>query len=103
MSKFTRKPLEDDDITERLRAHTSHIPLVVPQPPMPPAAQQTRQRAPKTVQVNFNASEAMARIIAEEAAKMGSTRRYFAQLMKAQGHPIPDADLNPLMNRRRWD
>ena len=99
MSGFKRKPLEDDDITERLRAHTAHIP-----PAIPSARQeQGRARAPKTVQVNFNASEAMAKIIAHEAAKVGSTRKLFAKLLKDAGHNIPEADLNPLMNKRRWE
>lgn len=101
MSGFKRKPLEEDDITEKLRAHTAHIPTAVPSPPA--TAGQGRERAPKTVQVNFNASEAMARIIAQEAAKVGSTRKLFAKLLKDAGHQIPEADINPLMNKRRWD
>ena len=28
--------------------------------------------------------------------------RYIAQLANA-GHDIPEADLNPMMNKRRWD
>jgi len=45
----------------------------------------------------------MARIVAQEAAKLGSTRKLFAKLLKDAGHDIPEADLNPLMNKRRWD
>lgn len=100
MNGFKRKPLEEDDITERLRAHTSHIPSTTGQ--IQPIGQ-GRGRAPKTVQVNFNASETMAKIIAQEAAKLGSTRRLFAKLLKDSGHDIPEADLNPMMNKRRWD
>lgn len=55
------------------------------------------------VQINFNASEAMARIVAQEAAKLGSTRRLFAKLLRDAGHDVPEADLNPMMNKRRWD
>ncbi len=99
MSGFKRKPLEDD-ITEALRAHTAHIPTTTGQ--VQPIGQ-GRGRAPKTVQINFNASEAMARVVAQEAAKLGSTRRLFAKLLKDAGHDIPDADLNPMMNKRRWD
>jgi hypothetical protein len=93
MSEFKRKPLADD-LTAALRAHTSAIPSAV--------VAQGRGRAPKTVQVNFNASEAFARLIAEEAAKAGGTRRMLARLMQAAGHAVPEADLNPPDNRRRW-
>jgi hypothetical protein len=100
MSGFKRKPLEDD-ITEALRAHTAHIPTTTGH--MPDVVGQGRGKAPKTVQINFNASEAMARIVAQEAAKLGSTRRLFAKLLRDAGHDIPEADLNPMMNKRRWD
>jgi hypothetical protein len=45
----------------------------------------------------------MARIVAQEAARLGSTRRLFAKLLRDAGHDIPDADVNPAMNKRRWD
>lgn len=99
MSGFKRKPLEDD-ITEALRAHTAHIPPTTGQ--VQPIGQ-GKGKAPRTVQINFNASEAMARIVAQEAAKLGSTRRLFAKLLRDAGHDIPDADLNPMVNKRRWD
>jgi hypothetical protein len=101
VSGFKRKPLEADSITEALRAHTAHIPSTTGQPAS--GAGQGKERAPRTVQINFNASEAMARIVAQEAAKLGSTRKLFAKLLKDAGHDIPEADLNPLMNKRRWD
>ncbi len=100
MSAFKRKPLERDDITEALRAHTAHIPAATGQ--VQPIGQ-GKGKAPRTVQINFNASEAMARIVSQEAAKLGSTRRLFAKLLRDAGHDIPDADLNPLVNKRRWD
>jgi hypothetical protein len=99
MSGFKRKPLEDD-ITEKLRAHTAHIPATTGQ--LQPTGQ-GRGKAPKTVQINFNASESMARVVAQEAAKLGSTRRLFAKLLRDAGHDIPEADLNPMVNKRRWD
>ena len=100
MSGFKRKPLEDDNITERLRAHTAHIPSTTgPVQSIAPV----RGKAPRTVQINFNASEAMARVVAQEAAKLGSTRRLFAKLLREAGHDIPEADLNPMVNKRRWD
>jgi hypothetical protein len=54
------------------------------------------------VQINWNASEQLARLIAQEAAKVGSTRRFIARLMKQAGYDVPEADLNPADNRRRW-
>jgi hypothetical protein len=99
MSGFKRKPLTDD-ITEALRAHTAHIPPTTGQ--VRPI-EQGRGRPPKTVQINFNASETMARIVAQEAAKAGSTRRLFARLLRDAGHDIPDADVNPMTNKRRWE
>jgi hypothetical protein len=99
MSGFKRKPLADD-ITDALRAHTAHIPATTGQAQ---SIGQGRGRAPKTVQINFNASEAMARIVAQEAAKLGSTRRLFAKLLRDAGHDVPEADLNPMMNKRRWE
>jgi hypothetical protein len=99
MSGFKRKPLTDD-VTEALRSHTAHRPATVGQARL---MEQGRGRAPKTVQINFNASEAMARIVAQEAAKVGSTRRLFARLLRDAGYDIPDADVNPMTNRRRWE
>jgi hypothetical protein len=94
VSGFKRKPLEGDDLTEALKARTGHLPS-----PMG----QVRRRAPRTVQVNFNASEALARLIAEEAAKVGGTRRLVARLLQQAGHDVPEADLNPPDNRRKWE
>jgi hypothetical protein len=54
------------------------------------------------VQVNTSVTEALARIIATEAAKAGSTRRFIARLMRDAGYDVPAADLNPPDNRRRW-
>src|SRR3954465_14233814 len=99
MSAFKPKPMTDD-ITEALRTHTAHIPATTGQ--VRPI-EQGRGRAPKTVQINFNASEAMAKVVAQEAAKLGSTRRLFAKLLRDAGHDIPEADVNPAMNKRRWD
>jgi hypothetical protein len=93
MSGFKRKPLAEEDLTDALRAHTSHLPATTGQ---------GRGRAPKTVQVNFNASEQLARLIAEEAAKVGGTRRLIARLLQGTGLDVPEADLNPPDNRRRW-
>jgi hypothetical protein len=93
VSGFKRKPLAEDDLTQALKASTGHLPTVVGQ---------GRSKVPKTVQVNFNASEMLARLIAQEAAKVGGTRRLVARLLRQAGHEVPEADLNPPDNRRRW-
>lgn len=108
MSGFKRKPMPEE-LTEALRDHAANLPAVKPSsPPAPQAASRGGEgasphpRPPKTVQINWNASEQLARTIAIEAAKVGSTRRFIARLMKQAGFDVPEADLNPADNRRRW-
>ena len=79
VSGFKRKPLAEDDLTQALKASTGHLPAVVGQ---------GRGKLPKTVQVNFNASEMLARLIAQEAAKVGGTRRLVARLLRQAGHEV---------------
>jgi hypothetical protein len=105
MSGFKRKPLQEaDDLTAALRSHAGDLPTATGQQlePQGRAGESPKPKALPTVQINFNGSEDMARLIAEEAAKAGSTRRFIARLMRDAGFNIPDADLNPLDNRRRW-
>ena len=105
MSGFKRKPMPDE-LTEALRGHAANLPSVTPTQPHPVSrggeGTPPRPRPPKTVQINWNASEQLARAIAIEAAKVGSTRRFIARLMKQAGYEVPEADLNPSDNRRRW-
>jgi hypothetical protein len=60
-----------------------------------------QRRAPPTVQLNVAITEELADMIAEEAIKAGSTRRWLARLMKDAGYPVPEADLTPFDLRRR--
>jgi hypothetical protein len=105
MSGFKRKPMPDE-LTEALRGHAANLPSVTPSTVQPVSGggegASPRPRAPKTVQINWNASEDLARLIAIEAGKAGSTRRFIARLMKQAGYDVPEADLNPADNRRRW-
>jgi hypothetical protein len=96
MAEFKRKPLPDE-INAAIRGHASILPSEINSDANGP-----RPKAPPTVQVNFNASEEFARLIAKLAREAGSTRRLFARWAKDQGHAVPDADLNPIDNRRRW-
>jgi len=98
MAEFKRKPLPEE-LTAALKAGVRDVPTAIPES----RGEEGRgSRAPKTVQVNWNASEQLARLIAREAAKAGSTRRFIARLMKEAGYEVPEADLNPVDNRRRW-
>jgi hypothetical protein len=103
MSGFKRKPMPDE-LTEALRGHAASLPSVTSTQPVSRGGEgpPPRPRPPKTVQINWNASEQLARTIAIEAAKVGSTRRFIARLMKQAGFEVPEADLNPSDNRRRW-
>jgi hypothetical protein len=101
---FKPKPLPEE-LTAALRSHASALPATTPTPASGPPARGEeggRLRPPKTVQINFSASEDMARLVARLAAEAGSTRRMFARLLRDVGHEVPDADLNPPDNRRRW-
>jgi len=103
MSGFKRKPLQTaDELTAALRAGVRDVPSAVVEKPERAGEGGRKPKAPKTVQINWNASEDLARMIAEEAAKAGSTRRFIARLMRDAGYPVPEADLNPPDNRRRW-
>jgi hypothetical protein len=101
---FKPKPLPED-LTAALRNHASALPSATPMAqPMSQGrvGEGSRARPPKTVQINFSATEEMARLVARLAAEAGSTRRMFARLLRDAGHPISEADLNPPDNRRRW-
>ena len=104
MAEFKRKPMAAE-LTAALKAGVQNIPSAVVEPPRTAsegAGEWARQpKAPPTVQVNFNASEAFADLIAEEAIKAGSTRRFLVRVLRDAGYPVPDADLSPMDNRRR--
>jgi hypothetical protein len=105
MSGSKQNPIPDE-LFEALRMHAANLPAISPSTPQPTSRGElgnlSRPRAPKTVQINWNASEQLARTIALEAAKVGSTRRFIAKLMKQAGYDVPEADLHPADNRRRW-
>lgn len=106
MAEFKRKTLPAE-LTEAIRSHASALPSATGQHMPPPQAVsragEGKPRPPKTVQLNMNVSEDMARLVARLAKDAGSARRLFARLLKDAGHDVPDADLNPADNRRRWE
>jgi hypothetical protein len=99
MSNFKRKPLPED-LTAVLKAGIRDVPSAVVIEPER-GGEGRQPKAPPTVQVNFNASEEFADLIATLAQEAGSTRRLIARLFRNAGHPVPDADLHPFDNRRR--
>jgi hypothetical protein len=109
MAEFKRKPMPAAELTEALRSHASGLPSATGQQILPPSPQTVSRggegrgvpKAPPTVQCNFNCTIEMADLIAEEAEKAGSTRRFFARLMRNAGFTVPEADIFPLDLRRR--
>ena len=108
MSKFVAKRPSGADMARLLApATTGHVPLVVPESsPAAPAAAPLPSpsrpaKPPPVVQVNFKCSEEMAGLLADEAEKVGSTRRFLARLLRDAGYPVPEVDVNPPDNRRR--
>ena len=104
MSAFKPKRVSGADLAAQLSNATASLPAAIPMPapaPVSPPQDNSRQRPPPVVQVNFKASEAFANLIAREGERAGSTRRFFARLMRESGFDVPEADVNPPDNRRR--
>jgi hypothetical protein len=105
---FKPKPLPSE-LNEALRGNVVGLPTTSPEPRVPDpqdragegARKERDRRAPPTVQLNVAITEELADMIADEAVKAGSTRRWLAKLMKDAGYPVPEADLMPIDNRRR--
>jgi hypothetical protein len=98
MAEFRRKPLPEE-LTAALKVGVRDVPTAIVESR---GGEARGRRAPPTVQVNFNASEDFARLIARLARDAGSTRRLIARWAREAGHDVPEADLNPVDNRRRW-
>src|SRR5450755_4282483 len=106
MSGFKRKPMPSaDELNAALRGHASELPTATggTESPGRREGEGARPKAPKTVQINFNGTEDLACLIARLAQEAGSTRRFIARLLRDAGHVVPEADLNPPDNRRRWN
>lgn len=99
MSIFKPKRVSGADLVAQLSNATANLPQAMRALTIVP--DESRQRPPPVVQINFKASETFAELIATEAEKAGSTRRLFARLMRDAGYEVPEADVSPLDNRRR--
>ena len=97
MSTFRAKRVSGAELVGRLGQATQHMPPAVPRP------SGERQRPPRKVQVNFQASEAMADLLASEGEKAGSLRRFIARMLREAGHEWPGSefDVTPVDTRRR--
>ena len=101
MSSFKPKRVSGADLAAQLSDATRNTPAAVvthirSEPPLASPAVEAAN-----TQVNFKVTAAFADLIAEEAAKAGSTRRFFARLMREAGYAVPEADVNPPEGRRR--
>jgi hypothetical protein len=99
---FRPKRVTGAELIAQLSGATAHLPAAAPAPPQVAAtASPAPAKAPKKVQINFQASEGFAELLAREAEKVGSTRRFLARLMRDAGYDVPEADVNPPDTRRR--
>jgi hypothetical protein len=96
MTTFKPKRVSGAELAEQIESATRHLPLATG-----PSPRAERERPPPKVQVNFQASEAMADLLAREAEKAGSLRRFIARLLREKGYEVLEADVNPVDTRKR--
>jgi hypothetical protein len=103
MSTFKPKRVSGADLVSQIGSATASLPASVPMVPIaaPAPAMAPKPQPLKKVQINFQASEQFADLVAIEAEKAGSTRRFFARLLRDAGYDVPEADVNPPDTRRR--
>ena len=102
MSSFKPKRVSGADLVSQISPATSGLPASVPTPaPAPVPVPVARPQPLKKVQINFQANEPFAELVATEAEKAGSTRRFFARLLRDAGYDVPEVDINPPDTRRR--
>jgi hypothetical protein len=108
MAELKAKPLPAE-LNHALRGGMTGIPTAIGEPSQHEPERrgegadlkEKQRRAPATVQLNVAITVELADMIAEEAVKAGSTRRWLARLMRNAGYPVPEADLTPFDWRRR--
>jgi hypothetical protein len=101
MSSFKPKRVSGADLVSQISPATSGLPASVPTPSPSSPAPVAKPHPLKKVQINFQASEPFAELVAIEAEKAGSTRRFFARLLRDAGYDVPEVDVNPPDTRRR--
>lgn len=108
MADLKRKPLPAE-LNQALRGGISGIPTATGEPA--PEHERDRggegsqrergRKAPPVYQINFAATQHMAELIANEAQKFGSTRRFIAHVLEKAGYEVSEFDRNPIDNRKR--
>jgi len=81
----------------------SHMPTTTPNPSVVSQIAEPTTKQEGTVQINFRGSKGLAKLIAGLAEQEGSTRKLIARLLRDAGHTVPEVDLSPPVNRRRFD
>ena len=96
------------ELTSRLRGAVQNLPSARP-PDAPvvtvPGQPGVKQPLPTSMQINFRASPAMAKVLHDlqrEAGNIG-VRRLIARILAERGQEIPEEDLNPKFTRRSND
>ena len=100
MSTFKPKRVSGADLAAQLSPATASLPQATP-PTAATLSAAPPPRPPSTVQINLKATVSFATLVAREGEKVGSTRRFFARLMRDAGYSVPEADVNPTDTRRR--
>jgi hypothetical protein len=105
LAAFKSKPLPAE-LNDALRGNVVGIPTTTTE--RPPAidrvgegAKKKERKAPPVYQINFAATQHMAELIANEAQKFGSTRRFMAHVLEKAGYEVSEFDRNPVDNRKR--
>jgi hypothetical protein len=94
MAKGLKAPrVSGADLVRAIAPATTGLPAATAAPPV--------QLAARTMQVNFRASEGMAKALAKMAVEHGSVRRAVAAMMRDAGIEVPEEDFAPPPGRRR--
>jgi hypothetical protein len=95
MAKGLKAPrVSGADLVRAIAPATTGLPAATAAPPV-------RLAAARTMQVNFRASEGMAKALAKMAVEHGSVRRAIAAMMRDAGIEVPEEDFAPPPGRRR--
>ena len=101
---FSPKRTSPADLARLVESQAGpHMPTTTPNPAVVGYLASPATKQEGTVQINFRGSKGLAKLISELAEQEGSTRKLIARLLKDAGHVVPEVDLSPPVNRRRFD
>jgi hypothetical protein len=106
--KSTVRPSQEELLATvgRVSAEVGHLPTspeLVPAPRLVESPPRPATGPGPTVLVNFKATLAFAKLIAEVSEREGGVRRMLARMLKEAGHDVPERDLNPVVKRRKYE